>query len=80
MLEARLGRVEVAQSEVDLAAKRLGPGDEGSHAARLRVGESAVEDVHGILDLPTHEVVAAEQGQRLSQRLAGVEPRGALDA
>ena len=71
VLEARLGRVEVAEHEVELAAERLGPRDERRHPADLGLVERLVEQVERVFDLAAHQVEAAEQRERLAERLAG---------
>ncbi len=78
VLEARLGGVEVAKRNVQLTAECLRPGDEGGHPTRLGLRQGPVEEVKRVLDLPAQEVVAAEQRERLSERLAGSELQRAL--
>ena len=70
MLEARFRRSDVAEDEVDLAAKRLRPRHERGHASRLDLFEGLVEEVDRVLDLASQEVEAAQQGESLTQRLA----------
>ena len=61
-----LGGVDVAEDEVELAAKRLRPGDERRHASRVGLVQRLVEDVERVLDLAAQEVEAAEHGERLA--------------
>ena len=69
VLEALLGRVEVAEHEVELAAERLGPRDERGHPANVGLVERLVEKVERVLDLAAHQVEAAEERERLAERL-----------
>ena len=63
-------RSDVAEDEVDLAAKRFRPRHERRHASRLDLFEGLVEEVDRVLDFPSQEVEAAQQGESLTQRLA----------